>query len=119
VSPYFSKARFVADLERFWMQLMGHPDHSVGRLAGQLNLSVRQLERLCNGHLGQSPKAWLKKQRMAAARQLVLEKESIKAVALELGFHDTAHFSKAFKGHYGQSPERFVRGFYRRRAVPS
>jgi AraC-like DNA-binding protein len=44
-----------------------------------------------------------------AAERLQTPDVLIKEVAVELGFHDPFHFSRAFKSIFGLSPEAFRR----------
>ena len=52
-----------------------------------------------------TPHQWILKKRLQVAHKLLVEtSKNISAVSLETGFEDLAHFSKAFKKEYGESP---------------
>ncbi|MEO0338911.1 MAG: AraC family transcriptional regulator, partial [Bacteroidota bacterium] len=56
-----------------------------------------------------TPAQWLKKRRLEHAR-LLLKKTKRKPteVYLSVGFEDYSHFSRAFKGHFGQLPSEVI-----------
>jgi AraC family transcriptional regulator, L-rhamnose operon regulatory protein RhaS len=59
-------------------------------------------------HLGVSPRTYLKGRRLRAAAKLLSQSgDSITAIALDLGFSSSQHFSTAFRMYYGLSPGGF------------
>lgn len=67
-------------------------------LAESANLSARQLERLFQTHLGQTPTRYYLSLRIDRARELLLYTEQpIIDIAIASGFASTSHFSKWFK----------------------
>lgn len=78
---------------------------SVKDLAQACNLSVSALERRFNKHLNQTPHRFLNEVRLDHARRLLLEtSKSIGTIALETGFADHSHFTRAFNKHFALSP---------------
>ena len=77
---------------------------SVARLAGKVNLSTRQLERLFKEETGQSPQATYLRLRLKHARWMLKSDLSLAAIAAETGFVDGSHLSKAFKAAFGTNP---------------
>lgn len=76
--------------------------------ADQANISRRQLERLFQQHLKQSPKAYVADLRVSRARGLLAESMmSALDVAIACGFNSTETFIKAFKRRYGVTPHQF------------
>jgi transcriptional regulator GlxA family with amidase domain len=74
-------------------------------VAGELGVSMRQLERLCRAHTGFSPASIYRHLRMRYARWLVENTDrSVTEIAIDAGFADCAHFSRQFKDAYGLSP---------------
>jgi AraC-like DNA-binding protein len=53
--------------------------------------------------MNRSPKEWFMEQRFRHARRILLETGSVKTAALELGYTQTANFSRDFKKHHGMS----------------
>lgn len=78
---------------------------SVQSLASACNMSVSALERRFRKHLGKTPRQYIVEVRLDNARQLLLDTDkSIGTIALETGFADHSHFTRAFTRHFGQSP---------------
>jgi len=82
-------------------------DISVESLASACNISVSALERRFRRHLKKTPHQYINEVRLDNARQMLLETEKpIGTVAVETGFADHSHFSRAFSRHFGVTPRR-------------
>jgi AraC-like DNA-binding protein len=80
------------------------------RLAADLNVSLRTLERVLAATLECSPRQLIVTVKMREARRLLLDGElRVSEVAYRLGFSSPAHFSTRFKAFYGCSPSAFLR----------
>jgi len=78
---------------------------SVTALASACNISVSALERRFKKHLQKTPRQYLNEVRLDHARQLLLETDkSIGSVALETGFADHSHFTRAFRRYFNETP---------------
>ena len=74
-------------------------------LAGYVNLSRRQIERLFQSHLGTSPSRYYFELRLTQAQRLLVQtSDSITRVSLACGFVSSSHFSNCFKDFFGESP---------------
>lgn len=74
-------------------------------IATHVALSVRQVERLFQRHLGTSPSAFYLGLRLAQARTLLRESsQSVRAIAAEFGFKSTSHFSSAYRRAFAHRP---------------
>jgi AraC-like DNA-binding protein len=74
-------------------------------LAEVAHLSPKHLSRVFREAVGLAPMAYLRRHRLRWARdQLLATDASVTAIALEAGFKDTAHFSRAFRAEHGASP---------------
>jgi AraC-like DNA-binding protein len=83
----------------------------VEKLARELGVSVEHFCRQFKQRFGTSPKAFHTRLRIREAARLLNESErSIKAIALELGFHNPRAFSRNFKHLFGVSPADFRAG---------
>ncbi|MBX4876564.1 MULTISPECIES: GlxA family transcriptional regulator [Rhizobium] len=79
----------------------------IEELAASVGLSRRQLERLFMGETKSSPALVYRRVRMERAKQLLIKtKASLIEVALEVGFENASHFSRAFSQTFGKSPTR-------------
>ena len=84
-------------------------DVSIDRLAEELRISKRQLERRFTAAVGISPKLLARIIRFQNILQLIENKEfkSFTSVAYEGGFYDQAHFIKDFKDFTGLNPKQY------------
>lgn len=80
---------------------------SVNQIARKLHISVRQLERCFKFHIGSSPRQASIQMRLRIGRQLLSNPDlSVSAIAQEVGFSDSAHFSRAFLKEFGLRPSK-------------
>lgn len=80
---------------------------SPARLAEDVGLSARQLERLFRRYLNRSPKRYYMELRLQKARNLLLQTDmSVINVALACGFASPSHFSKCYRAAYRTTPYR-------------
>ncbi|ESX41202.1 GlxA family transcriptional regulator [Mesorhizobium sp. C416B] len=78
---------------------------SISRLAAEIGLSRRQLERLFHTKLHSSPAAVYRILRLERAKRLVLETQaSMLEIAIETGFDNPSHFSRSFREYFGYPP---------------
>ncbi len=86
-------------------------DISVAALAEACNISVSALERRFRKHIGKTPRQYINEVRLEHARKLLLETDkSIGTVALETGYADHSHFTRAYSKRYGATPSSLRRG---------
>jgi len=71
--------------------------------------SLSTFQREFKRTFGESPKRWLIQQRLQKA-SILLQREgkSVSEAALEVGYEDFSHFSKAFRKQFGVSPRQFA-----------
>ena len=80
------------------------------RLAGEVGLSLRQIERLFDDELGQSPAGYYRNLRLERAKHLLAQTMMpVLEVGLACGFASAAHFSKSYRKQFGQAPTDFRR----------
>lgn len=76
-------------------------------IARLCDLSVRQLTRAFRISQGCSIGKYMARRQIERARRLLATDETIKAIAVSLGFASPANFSQAFRRATGQSPREF------------
>ncbi|MBL8836871.1 MAG: GlxA family transcriptional regulator [Alphaproteobacteria bacterium] len=88
-------------------------------IAAEIDVSVRQLERVFDEQLGAGPQETYLALRLRHA-QWMLKHSALPAgrIAAELGFADASHFGRSFKARHGVSPARFRRDARGRAGVP-
>jgi AraC-like DNA-binding protein len=101
-------ARFDLQNSGCWRDAVLRSGWRAARLATQLEVSRRQLQRYTRAMFHQSPQDWLDEQRLMLARYQLQKLRSAKRVAYELGFKQLSHFSRQFKRFHGLSPREFL-----------
>lgn len=88
-------------------QRLGDPDLSPRDLADQHNISLRYLHLLFQQQ-GSTVNGWVRTRRLEAARRELARpdarRRSVAAIAAQVGFANSSHFSRAFKDAFGMSP---------------
>ncbi len=78
---------------------------SIEVLAGEANLSVRQVERLFRLYTGLTPKRYFLELRLRRAQALLrYSQQSVVEVAVACGFASASHFSKTYTSWFGRRP---------------
>lgn len=107
-----NRSSLKRDAIRLIMKSLNDPELSVAGIAGQLNVSIRTLQRAFL-ESGESPRHFILNQRLdRAARELRSRQKvscSILNVALDVGFSDMSHFSRSFSRRHGMSPSQYHR----------
>ncbi|WP_088506432.1 GlxA family transcriptional regulator [Burkholderia ubonensis] len=88
-------------------QHVGQP-LSQPELAGRLDVSVRQLERLFATETGQSPRAYARQIRIRMASWLLTSSDrTVADIATSCGFSDASHLGREFRKEFGESPNAY------------
>ncbi len=88
---------------------MSDAEYNVDMLAADVGISRAQLHRKMKEMTGISSGKFLRNLRMEQAARLLREgKVNISQVADRVGYVDQAHFSTAFKNHFGMSPSEYL-----------
>jgi AraC-like DNA-binding protein len=97
-------------IQEYVLRNLHEPNLSPESIAREHGLSVRHLHRLFET-FGMSIGRWIRRSRLdRCAADLVdhtRAAESVTRIAHSWGFEDSAHFSRAFKAEFGQSPRSF------------
>ncbi len=81
---------------------------SMTDLAAAAGVSQSQLHRAFRAGTGLTPGAWLRRERINAAKPLLMDRGlSVQAVAEAIGYPDPFHFSRDFRALVGRSPRVF------------
>ena len=99
-------------MERIMRSVNAHmkeTDFNVDALADDVGISRAQLHRKMKEITGISSGKFLRNLRMEQAARLLREgRVNVTQVADSVGYNDQAHFSTAFKNHFGMSPSEYV-----------
>lgn len=84
---------------------------TIAAIARRTGATARTLEKTFMASVGETPGAYYRRLRLAAARRLVLDTtEPMVDIAARTGFSGTAAFSRAFSRAFGVPPARMRRG---------
>lgn len=83
----------------------------VRQLLARFNITARSLERLFENYIGVTPKWVIQRYRLHEAVEMIKSNAeiSLTKLALDLGYHDQAHFIRDFKALIGITPSHFLR----------
>lgn len=105
--PSSLQAYHLARIKRCIDERKREPALRIEGVAAEMGLSSSHLHRLFAAE-PQSPAQYLWSRRLEACERELLDprraKVSVSEIAFGWGFNDAAHFSRAFKDRYGQSP---------------
>ncbi|MCX6970857.1 MAG: helix-turn-helix transcriptional regulator [Verrucomicrobia bacterium] len=90
-----------------------HASCHPAELAAYAGLTMRALQQLFLKHFNTTPTAYIHDQRLAAARNELLDpknKKSVTRVASDLEFHHLGRFSTAYRRKFGESPSATLAG---------
>lgn len=94
----------VVKAREFLLRHMESPP-GVAQLARHVGVNDSKLKRLFKEAYGLSPYAWLRGERMAAAREMLLKNGvNVSEAAASVGYTNVSHFIDAFTRHYGVRP---------------
>jgi transcriptional regulator GlxA family with amidase domain len=89
----------------------------IAKLAAEVGTTERTLSRRFSRLYGQSPAAYLRSRRCAAAATLLSSTElAVEEISWRVGYADASAFSRAFRGYAGASPAAY-RVDYRRKGL--
>jgi transcriptional regulator GlxA family with amidase domain len=78
------------------------------QVASAVGVSEDYLSRIFHKEMGLSPWECLNRHRIQKARELLAQtSKSITEIAAEVGFEDSAYFSRVFRQYSGQSPKNY------------
>lgn len=87
-----------------------YDEPALGTIAARLGVSMRQLRRLFQQHLGASPVSVLQTRRILVAKQLIHETRlPMTAVAMAAGFGSVRRFNETFQAMYRRPPSMLRR----------
>ncbi|MFO7998776.1 MAG: AraC family transcriptional regulator [Bacteroidales bacterium] len=85
-----------------------HSQHRVSHYAGLMHISPKYLNQVVKRVMGVTAKSVIQEQLVIqACRDLKFSKESVKEIAVKLGFSEAEHFSHFFKKETGSPPSAY------------
>jgi LacI family transcriptional regulator len=99
-----------ADVARALRMIREHAckDIDVSRLANEIGLSRRALERRFRQHVGRTPKGEIMRLRIERAKTLMAQTDhTSESIALKSGFSSLEYFTKVFHRKVGMKPQAY------------
>lgn len=79
----------------------------ISELTKHLGISDRELERLFNRHLQQTPKSFYRQLRLEKARNMLHQtSESVTSIAIACGFVSLSHFTRCYQQQFAKKPSQ-------------
>lgn len=96
----------------FALAHLADPDLGTALISTALNLSERAVQKSFFRHVGLTPTAFIMTKRLERAAAILTTDEgrTITEIAFEVGFSDSAFFTRCFRRRYGASPSAWRRG---------
>jgi AraC-like DNA-binding protein len=88
-----------------WQNLARNAHFKPAAVARLCGVSPRTVQRYFKKHYHCTLGEWMRNYRLEMAYQRLLTGESIKCVAIDLGYKQLSHFSRDFKTRYGCAPK--------------
>ena len=102
-------AAFIKDVVQIVDASLNDPGFNVGRLAGDMEVSERDLQRKLRRLLDKSPKDVITQARIDRAKQLLAQQFGTnQQIARMTGFRRADHFARVFKKHTGLTPGEYA-----------
>ena len=87
------------------------PEFSIDKMAGELNMSSRQLFRKVSAVTGYTPNDLLRNIRLKKAASLFESGEdNVTQVMYKVGFNNHSYFAKCFRELYQVNPSAYIKG---------
>ncbi len=97
------------DIEALHHALTSPDMEGVGQLADSVGMNIQQVERLCRRVFGFPPKRLLRRQRFLRSLAIrLLNPDQSWARAMDVQYHDQAHFNRDFHDFMGMSPRAYL-----------
>jgi AraC-like DNA-binding protein len=101
-----SDQEFVDNLNGVVKRNYTNANFDIRSMAGEMNISDRQLQRKVKALTGQSPVEHLRRFRLEESLQYLRHGVPVGEVAKAVGFSSHAYFTSCFRARYGITPNR-------------
>jgi len=82
-------------------------------MAEELFISESTIERRFKEWLGTKPGEFIKKKKIVNAAQVLKKGGTVLDAGMAVGYSDNSHFIKLFKAHYGMTPHKYKKKYYK------
>lgn len=108
-----SEKQFLTPAMDYLKENLTEPSLQISAMAQKAGVSAVYLRRIFKKKYGISPAAWIIRERMRLAKNLLEggEFRSVQAVAAQVGYRDSLYFSRIFRKQFGLSPTEYCRQY--------
>jgi len=109
-----TKEQWMSEFTALVEENISDPYFKNSDLAAEMGMSERQFYRCVEDFFGESPKNYIRRVRLEKASELVHSGEynTVKEIALRVGFRKVSYFSKLFEEREGVTPSAILKNFY-------
>ena len=100
---------FLKKLEQVLENFHSEPGFNASRMASEMCMSARQLQRKLKAVTGHHPVEFLRSYRLRKARELLQEGLQVGLTSDAVGFSSPTYFASCFKAQFGETPTAFQR----------
>lgn len=101
--------KFVQKLEQQITDLYKDANLDIAKIAANLAMSERQLQRKVKVLLDTSPALLLRQYRLNKAQEMLQEGHQVGRIAVDVGFSSQTYFGRCFKEAFGCTPKQYQR----------
>lgn len=98
---------FLTKLKEVLEHCHSDPDFGTSRMASEMYISARQLQRKLKAVTGHHPAELLRSYRLRKARELLQKGMQVGVTSDRVGFSSPTYFTSCFKAQFGQTPSEF------------
>ena len=102
---------FLGELDEVLNNNYTNRSFDLSRMAAEMGISERQLQRKLNALTGHTPSDHLRAYRLQQSLEQLREGNSISEVAKAVGFSSQSYFASCFKAQFGTTPKQFQQGW--------
>jgi AraC-like DNA-binding protein len=102
---------FMEKLERVLDDNHTDPDFGLQKMAFEMYMSARQLQRMLKTVTGHHPAEFLRAYRLKKARELLQTGSHVGLASDAVGFSSPAYFTTCFKAQFGLTPSEYQQQF--------
>ncbi len=108
INEQYSASNAVANQAKEYIDSIGYAPFNMSMLSKALGYSREYVTRIFHSAYQITPIQYYNAKRMKLALEMLLDGETVTAIAERFNFSSPYAFSKAFKSHFGSSPLRYA-----------
>lgn len=109
-----TKEEWMSEFITLVEENLSDPYFTNTELAEKMEMSERQFYRCVEDFFGESPNSYIRRVRLEKASEMVHSGKynTVKEIAMRVGFRKVSYFSKLFEAKEGITPSTILRNFY-------